>query len=64
MAVLVVVAHEREVAIVVAAVAVSVVDVPRRAPPAALRLEDGALYDHARVSERRSLSFFPRSQVV
>ena len=41
MAVLVVVAHEREVAIVVAAVAVSVVDVPRRAPPAALRLEEG-----------------------
>ena len=41
MAVLVVVAHEREVAIVVAAVAVSVVDVPRRAPPGALRLEDG-----------------------
>ena len=45
------VGHEREVAIVVAAVAVSVVDVPWRAPPAALRLEDGALYDYATAAE-------------
>ena len=42
MAVLVVVVHALEVAIlVVAAVVVSVVDVLRRALPAALRLEDG-----------------------
>ena len=41
-AVLVVVGHEREVAILVAvAVVVSVVDVLRRAPPVTLRLEDG-----------------------